>query len=942
MKYPFLEVPSTSVSRTEEFGGINKNIRIGEAEFSDTKNMSCEEYPLISTRRKRTALSATTERAKGIIAKDDARFMAEESNGETLKLTVKESVPAEEKPIPPDGIKELVYDPKITAESDSGFDGERSIYLYRTEDSKRFRFNCTEIVQGNIYTFVPTDDEGDIKTGDTMYELTNNYCTSSTFTHDTDDTLTGKMPGFQKNGGYLYAGTCYSPGLHEMAFPLRVFLKSVDVEIQKTDSTVRKEVRKNTFIDCYGFTESTVYDLQNGTVYFLKFKFSDLTDDAPGTVKSVVLKSLRIGYNLYSVTNGCRWSFPEYKSQVAENEEAYKQALEQYEKDCRTEIFVKESISSDVARALREYASTGGKALSVESVKDNSIIIQKPHGAINEGAFIDTEKEYISFRRRTKETDETGVIGITDEKGERHIVPMGAYAVIFPDNFIVNTLYTDENGKYTDVKRIDYAERCYIKTDANLSVHVLLCNSEYEPIPNPKVGQSAPSGEANGEYWIDTSGKEPILKVYSTVTSMWSRAEAFLKICSFNITQGGTEKGDSIKIIDKEGKEWLPQEISFPDGKKSHIVYQNGVMTMPEGLREKYGKLERGYIVIEGCLKNGGVYALEADGENDYIEIKRTIPKMDHIIESCNRLFGCYYGEDENGRIVNEIYACKLGDPANWNCFEGVSTDSYTATLGSDGEFTGSAVFENTPVFFKENCIHRVFGSYPENYQIITQNFPGIEKGSEKSAATVNGILFYKAQDGIYGYDGAASVKVSDKLKERCKNAIGGSYDGVYYVSMEDEKGERWLFTYDVGRGIWHRQDNVPVKRLLNYGRDLLINTDDGRLLSVDGLSGEKESDFDFLLRSGEIGYSISGKKYITKITLQMILESKTRVYVDIRYDGKGDFENVLTTQGGGSRSIHLPIRPRRCERFEIKIYGKGGFKLISVEKTLRKGSDVR
>ena len=927
MKYPFLEVPSTSVSRVEEFKGLNKNIRIGEAEFSDTKNMSSEEYPLVSTRRKRTTLPLSTEKAKGIISKDDSLLLLEESDGDTMKLTVKETVEAAEKPTPPEELSEIIYDASMVVKCDAKLteaysQGVIADFYIIPENSatwRRWRFNFEQI-ENDLYKFELKNPSEGRRTGTGVRKFFHfDDISVSSGVVDKDNTFDiytneGQMPpdsfygeGYEDNGGF-YIGASIR-GVDECI--------SLVVEKVFRRSSVFADVEMCWRVRLSEESKEKVENLSNLTV-------------------------LSIWYPCIEIIKGIEEDYEEYKERKSELEENNKQAIEQYEKDCRTELFVNEPITAAKAVALKQRAETENELLSVESVNKESIIIMKPHGQITKGTVIDTRKPYILLREWAGAEEKTRTVEISEVTDERHMLSMGANVVILPDKVRVNTLSLNENGDYTDVITLEHSDICSINERKNFSVQVLLCNSEYEPISNPKVGQSTPSGGANGEYWIDTSGKEPVLKIYSTATSIWTRAEAYLKICSYDITQGGIAKGDSVKIINSKGEEWLPEEISFSGDGGSRIVYDSGVMTMPESLQETYGKLERGYIVIKGCLKKGGVYAPEADGENDYIEIKRTMPKMNHIIESCNRLWGCYYGKDENGKNVNEIYACKLGDPANWNCFEGTSMDSYAASVGTDGEFTGSAVFENNPVFFKENCIHRVFGSYPENYQIITQHFPGIEKGSEKSAATVNGILFYKAQDGIYGYDGASSVKVSDKLKERYKNAIGGSYDGVYYVSMEDETGERWLFTYDVSRGIWHRQDNASVKRLLNYGRDLLINTDDGKLLSVDGLSGEKEADFDFLLRSGEIGYSISGKKYITKLTLQMILEPQSRVYVDIRYDGNGDFENVFTTQGGGSRSISLPIRPRRCERFEIKIYGKGEFKLISVEKTLRKGSDVR
>ena len=78
------------------------------------------------------------------------------------------------------------------------------------------------------------------------------------------------------------------------------------------------------------------------------------------------------------------------------------------------------------------------------------------------------------------------------------------------------------------------------------------------------------------------------------------------------------------------------------------------------------------------------------------------------------------------------IYASALGDPTNY-VYDGVSTDSYAVAVGTEGEFTGCIAYSSTVLFWKENCLHKVLGSYPAQYEIYTYTVPGIQKGSEKS-----------------------------------------------------------------------------------------------------------------------------------------------------------------------------------------------------------------
>ena len=110
------------------------------------------------------------------------------------------------------------------------------------------------------------------------------------------------------------------------------------------------------------------------------------------------------------------------------------------------------------------------------------------------------------------------------------------------------------------------------------------------------------------------------------------------------------------------------------------------------------------YIIIAGILE-------ETHSQAGGLTVSRSAPDMDYLTECGNRVWGC---SSEN----HEIYACKLGDPRNWNVFLGLANDSYSATIGSDGDFTAAATINDTVIFFKEDTLHKVLGTKPANYQI--------------------------------------------------------------------------------------------------------------------------------------------------------------------------------------------------------------------------------
>ena len=72
-----------------------------------------------------------------------------------------------------------------------------------------------------------------------------------------------------------------------------------------------------------------------------------------------------------------------------------------------------------------------------------------------------------------------------------------------------------------------------------------------------------------------------------------------------------------------------------------------------------------------------------------------------------------------------------------------------------------------------------------------------------------------------------------------------------------------------------------------------------------------------------------------------MSLDIGTVVRLYIQYDSSGDWINVGTVIGTSLRSFAVPIRPRRCDHFQLKITGKGGARIFSISKAIEQGSDM-
>lgn len=502
------------------------------------------------------------------------------------------------------------------------------------------------------------------------------------------------------------------------------------------------------------------------------------------------------------------------------------------------------------------------------------------------------------------------VLSTEKEKCPKKFVSMGAYLCIFPDNLYLNT------ADMTDFGSMEMSW----EAEESTSVKYSICKGDGAEYGKTTVADEAPKDAENGDLWIDSSTDTHILKQYSKNMNMWVEiATVYVKIEAKGIGQR-IEKGDGIRI---SGCKY--------SGENEYIKKQI------EALNSTFTVKERGdnHIVVTGLLD-------ETYTQNGGVNVTRKVPKMDYVTECQNRLWGCYYGL-EDGKTVNEIFCCKLGDFKNWEVYSGISTDSFRASCGTDGVWTGAVTYLGYPLFFKENYVHKVYVSSGGAHQIVSMAIDGVQKGSDTSFAIVNDYLFYKSKTGINRFDGTQAVNISSDLgNEQYCDAVGGRLGGKYYVSMKDIN-EKWhLFVYDVKRGLWIREDNTMALYFADIDNELYyIDGDSNELKTINGTEGNEEDKFPWKIVFGDIGYEYFQKKYLSRFNIRMSLEEDGWAEIYTEYDSNGIWEKRGTINGTGiSRTFTLPIIPRRCDHIRIKIEGSGEFKLYSISKILEIGSD--
>jgi hypothetical protein len=461
---------------------------------------------------------------------------------------------------------------------------------------------------------------------------------------------------------------------------------------------------------------------------------------------------------------------------------------------------------------MKNLTSSSYPVLSPRKRRGLYAMTANPQGLIQKDSicYVDGQDFYVNGYRVTMG------LSTAPEDCPKTLVSMGAYIIIMPDKKYLNT------SDLTDFGNIEAS----VTTENTVTFEMCKVNGarygeeEQVEISNtaPEITEAMESGEEDIPLWLDTSSTPHALKQYSASMSMWvTIPTTYVKISSAGIGEA-FEVNDGVTISGIEDKK-------LSDLNNTMIVWAKGDH----------------YIVVTGVLD-------EVISQENPITIKRTMPNMDFIIESENRLWGCRYGVAANGEVVNEIYASKLGDFKNWNCFMGISTDSYAATVGTDGQFTGAVAHLGYPLFFKENYMHKVYGNYPANYQITTTACRGVQKGSHKSLAIVNEVLYYKSRTAVCAYDGSLPQEVSYALGDVAySNAVACSHGNKYYISMHDDTGavSNWTPSLITGSMIFLQQTYGAIQ----YGNTLNIDgweepTKTGKTLQISQVYGAEKSSY--------------------------------------------------------------------------------------------------
>jgi hypothetical protein len=274
----------------------------------------------------------------------------------------------------------------------------------------------------------------------------------------------------------------------------------------------------------------------------------------------------------------------------------------------------------------------------------------------------------------------------------------------------------------------------------------------------------------------------------------------------------------------------------------------------------------------------------------------------------------------------------------NFEVSTGSDADAWWTEVGSPGDWTGIVSYSGSVLAFKENLVHKVVGDLPGEFTVATYNIAGIQPGSHQSAVIVNEVLYYKGTGGVYAYSGYTPSFISENFGEQKFSAAVGGTDGTrYYLSMKDEDGAWQLYCFDTIRRVWLREDSLRAAAFsLHEGKLYCAAEELGKILTF---GEEVEPGIPWQAVSVPFYEGSFDRKQVTKLLIRAELPAGSVIRVAISYDSS-PWQELYNTRAPRWRVAILPVRPKRCDSFRLRIEGEGDITLRGIAREVLTGSE--
>lgn len=534
-----------------------------------------------------------------------------------------------------------------------------------------------------------------------------------------------------------------------------------------------------------------------------------------------------------------------------------------------------------------------------------------------------------------------GKIVGTVTPGDKSILSMGSQILIYPDAVWYDKLDGGYGQKFGSLSGLQFpAGKLQFSSD---TVTLLATGITTDSGWSTNVGRKVAEGTdtVNAAEAVTAYAGVSVDEIMGTISKGSPRETTFGELQEgeyylYGCDEGGPLGGGQYKKVESVTADGDLRKIKYTMYQAFFLFYDDFTAYFSEGdeitvsfsgdtesntytVKEVSGKK----ITITGTFQTEGTTTEDATLSWKY-------PTLSCVCESDNRIWGAE---------GNTIYASALGDPEHFFEYKGVSTDSYAVAVGTDGAFTACCPYSGSVLFWKEDRLHKVLGSYPAQYEVYTYQIPGVQKGCEKSLVTIGEVLYYQGKNGIYAFTGGTPELISEKFGLRRFHAGRAGTDGErYYISMQDEAGAWGLYTFDPMRGLWLREDGTHAAEFTRVNGELRFLTAGGGIVAT-GQDGSQEGPIPWSATLCRMDETSHGRKGYSKLYLRADLSAGAFLKVEISTDG-GPFRQVFRTHNQRARTMVVPILPQRCDNFRIRLSGTGGCIVRSLVREFSLGSE--
>lgn len=498
----------------------------------------------------------------------------------------------------------------------------------------------------------------------------------------------------------------------------------------------------------------------------------------------------------------------------------------------------------------------------------------------------------------------TRVDGIYLTGGEKTLLRLGGYLLVFPDCVYVDPSNTDDSGTLN----------VFYRSEGD--VYVCCVDENLEEMLDYGVSSVEPDGAQKGDTCA-VKGSDGSYVMMRYDGAAWRNVDSLLKISCDGI-------GNGFSVGDTVSCNGLENSV----GDHFRIVAKS-----PEAL------------YCEGVVP--------AAFTASKVEVERSVPLFDHCAVCNGRLYGVRRGRDRSGAWVSRIYASAPNDPFNFSPYGG---GAY-CDVDVSGVFTAICGHGTGAVVFSESDI---IEAKVKNGEIVVSSIRGcgVENGAHKSVVSYGGAVYYKSRYGVYTYDGAYPEFISGALGECQRIDAHGSpaicANGKYYINLADSKSENATYVYSIGMKAWYKESATDA---VAYAvRNGCVYALTPKYLILMDYSSASEADKTYCaaqwypivedtvrwsIESGRIIDAMIRNVTCTRLSMRLKLKEESSLTVGMRYDD-GEVTEPLTVNGELNGVLCVPLAARPSDSASVVISGAGEATLEGIAIDYRVGGEAR